>query len=711
RNHITRESDLAGVSNGGFGTFAASPAPVDSDKDGMPDFYETALGWNVATQDHNTALANSGGLITGTTFLPAGTVAGYTRLEEYLHYLAIPHGTVPKSITGSPSSVQIDLAKFTSGFATTPVFTVSNLVGGTIAQSGAGNRIATFTPTLNFTGRARFEFTVTDSAAQSWTQTCALVVTTTGLPRDLSWKGTGNAWDPTTSTNWLRASNNTTVAYSDGDRVTFDQSGIAQPNVSVTGTLAPATVDVNASGNYVFSGSGSISSAGSLTKRGNGALTISHAQTYLGGTSLEAGNLSINNPGSLSGGSISLLDGTSLTNGYPTGTTSTLSAGINVLEGASVTLNSGNRFNLAGPLTGSGTLNMNVQTTVSRFDLSGTTAAFAGRINFTNSGGVRLFFNGGSFNGFQNAWVDLGGSVSLQPQTNSAPGNTLNIETLSGSSANANLAGGTAGAVAYLVGSGNESTTFAGTITGNATFTKTGTGTLTLSGAILSPGTIPFTGANLSITGGLALNGNTIYCDLSNSPTGANDRITVGGSLALTGAQTFQFLLLDGTLNAGTYDLITATNSSASGASLLHNLPTGTRQTFTLARSAAGSNPSKVWLTVVGNPATLTWTGTTSGNWDTATASNWTGATPNTFGANDAVVIDDSSSVLTLTPVGTVTPRSTLVNNSTKAFTLGAGLGGGVLTKSGSNQLTLTGANSHSATILNAGTIQLANGT
>ncbi len=760
RNHITRESDLAGVSNGGFGTFAASAAPVDSDKDGMPDFYETALGWSAATQDHNTALANGGGLVTGTTFFPTGTVAGYTRLEEYLHYLAIPHGTVPKNITGSPSSVQIDLAKFTSGFAATPVFTVSNLVGGTIAQSGTGNRIVTFTPTLNFTGRARFDFTVTDSAAQSWTQTCALVVTTTGLPRDLSWKGTGNAWDPTTTTNWLPASNNTTVAYSDGDRVTFDQSGIAQPNVSVTGALSPATVDVNASGNYAFSGAGSISSTGVLTKRGTGALTISHAQTYLGGTSLEAGNLTINNPGSLSGGSISMLDGTSLTNGYPTGTTSTLSAGINVDEGDSATLNSGNRLNLTGALTGAGNLDFNVQTTVSRFELKGATAAFAGRINFINSGGVRLFFNGGSFNGFDNAWVDLGGSVSLQPQTNSAPGNTLNIKTLSGSSANANLAGGTAGAVAYVVGSGNQSTTFAGSITGNATFTKTGTGTLTLSGAntysgatsvsagallvdgllgtsavsvssgtllggdgtiggsvtaasgaILSPGTIPFTGANLSITGGLALNGNTIYCDLSNSPTGANDKITVGGSLALTGAQTFQFLLLDGTLNAGTYDLIAATNSTVNGVSLLHNLPTDTRQTFTLARSAAGSNPSKVWLTVVGNPATLTWSGTTSGNWDTTTTANWTGATPNTFGSNDAVVIDDSSSVLTLTPVGTVTPRSTLVNNSTKAFTLGAGLGGGVLTKSGSNQLTLTGANSHAATILNSGTIQLANST
>ncbi len=762
RNHITRESDLAGVSNGGFGTFNASAAPVDSDKDGMPDFFETSLGWNPAVQDHNTVLANAGGLITGTTFFPTGTVSGYTRLEEYLHFLALPHGTVPKNISGSPTSVQIDLSRFTAGFSSSPVFTVSNIVGGTIVQSGLGNRMVTFAPTLNFTGRARFEFTVTDSESHSWTQTCALVVTSSGLPRDLSWKGTGSSWDTTTATNWLRVSNNTNVAYSDGDRVTFDQSGIAQPNVAVTGALVPTTVDVNASGNYTFSGSGSISSTGTLTKRGSGTLTISHAQTYLGGTSVEAGTLSINSPGSLSGGSISLLDGTTLSNGYPTGTTSTFAAGIQVPSGNSATLNSGNRLSFSGALTGAGTLNCRVQTTVSRCDFYGATSAFGGRINFTNSGGVRLFFNGGSFNGFDNASIDIGGSVSLQPQTNSG-GNTLNIKGLSGASATANLAGGSAGAVSYVVGSGNESSTFAGSISGNANLTKTGTGTLTLagtntytgttsvsaggllvdgslaagavsvssgallggdgsiggsvtanSGAILSPGTIPFTGATLNITGGLALNGNTIYCDMSNSPAGANDRISAGGNLALTGTQYFQFLLLQGPLGAGTYDLVTATNSSASGVNLTHNLPADSRQTFTLARSAAGSNPSKIWLTVTGNPATLTWTGTTSGSWDTVTSNNWTGAAPNTFYNNDAVLLNDSAATRNVTLTGTLAPRSVEITTSLGYTFGGTGAIGGnaSLTKNGSGTLafTNTAANPFSGgLVLNAGTITLGN--
>lgn len=764
RNHITRESDLAGVSNGGFGTFSSSPAPVDSDKDGMPDFYETALGWSAATQDHNTALASSGGFVSGTTFLPTGSPAGYTRLEEYLHFKAIPHGTVPRNLSGSPTSLEIDLSKFTAGFSSSPVFTVSNVTGGSVVLSGTGNRIATFSPTLNLTGRARFDFTVTDSSSDSWTQTCAIVVTSSGLPRDLQWKGSGNSWDTTTPSNWLRLSNNTTVAYSDGDRVTFDAAGSAQPNVSVIGALAPSTVDVNSSGNYTFSGTGSVSSTGTLTKRGSGAMNITHGQTYLGGTSLESGSISISGTGSLSGGSVSMFEGTALTNAYPTGNTATFAAGITVPPGNSATFNSGNRLSFNGALTGGGILNCNVQTTVSRCDFKGATAAYAGRLNFLGSGGVRLFFNGGSFNGFDNSWIDIGGSVSLQPQTNSG-GNTFNIATLSGSSASANLAGGSAGTASFVVGAGNETTSFAGTITGNASFTKTGTGTLTLAGAntysgattvsqggllvdgslgsgavavssgallggdgtiggsvtanagaILSPGTIPFTGATLNIAGGLALNGNTIYCDMSNSPAGANDKIAVGGSLGLTGNQYFQFLLLQGTLTEGTYDLITATGSTASGVTLTHNLPIDSRQTFSLARSSAGSNPTKVWLTVTGNPATLTWTGTTSGAWDTVTANNWTGAAPNTFYNNDDVLLNDSAATRNVTLTGTLAPRAAEINTTLGYNLSGSGsLGGNAsVTKNGPGTLTFsnTSANTfNGGLVLNAGTIVLGNET
>jgi fibronectin-binding autotransporter adhesin len=231
-------------------------------------------------------------------------------------------------------------------------------------------------------------------------------------------------------------------------------------------------------------------------------------------------------------------------------------------------------------------------------------------------------------------------------------------------------------------------------------------------GTFLSPGTEPFTGATMTINGGLTLNGPTLFFDMSSTPAGANDRIAMnGGTLALNGTQNFQFLLLEGTLAAGTYDLITgATNSTVNNAILTHNLPANSRQTFALSRTAAGANPSFVRLTVTGNPATLTWTGNTSSAWDTTTTGNWAGATPGTFFAHDAVVIDDTATSTTILPSGSIIPRSTLVNNSAKAITLGGGLDAGTLTKTGTNTLTLTGANAYGGGMnLNGGTVQLAN--
>ena len=762
RGHVSRESDT-GASASGFGVLKSTAAPVDTDQDGMPDFYESALAWNPAVQDHTTALANSGGVITGTTFFPTGTVAGYTRLEEYLQFLAIPHATVPRNVSGTPSSIQMDLRKFTSGFATSPSFSVAAVFNGAVTQYlpdgvtvSATGPIVKFTPTLNYAGRARFDFSVTDAAGSSWTQTFAILVSQSGLPRDLTWKGDGsaNVWD-SAANNWLR--NAAATTFLSGDRVAFDDSGSKTPAVNVTATVAPATVDVDASGNYTFGGTGAITATGTLTKRGTGTLSVKNVQSYTGGGMLEAGTIAIATPGSLSGGTISMLDGTVLTNAYPADNTYTHGAGIGVPAGSTATFNTGNRLVLNGALTGAGTLNCNVQTSVTRADFKGVTGGFAGNLNFKNGGGVRLYFNGGSFNGFGLAAVDVGGSVSLQPQTSSG-GNTLSIAALSGSSASANLGGGTAGAVGYSIGGSGTSTSYAGSITGNATLTKTGAGSLTLggtstytgattvsggalivagslgntpttvssgamlagggtlagsvtasAGSFLSPGTAPFTGATMNLNNALALNGATLYFDMSNTPGGANDRIAMGGgALSLIGTQNFQILLLQNTLAAGTYDLITgASTISASGYTLSHNLPTGTRQTFNLA--AAGTT---VRLTVSGDPATLTWTGTTSANWDTTTANNWTGASPNTFGSNDAVVIDDSSSVTSIAIPTPVTPRSTLVNNSTRAFTIGGGINGGSLTKSGTNSLTLSGANTFGGGLtLNAGTIALSTDT
>ena len=69
---IARESDLAGVSNGGFGTLAAGVAPLDTDRDGIPDAWERKHGLPTNATSNNGDFDND----------------GYTNLEEYLNDLA-----------------------------------------------------------------------------------------------------------------------------------------------------------------------------------------------------------------------------------------------------------------------------------------------------------------------------------------------------------------------------------------------------------------------------------------------------------------------------------------------------------------------------------------------------------------------------------------------------------------------------------------------
>lgn len=196
------------ITNAGFGTLASAPAPADSDLDGMPNFWESALGWNGAAQDHNTALPSSGGILTGATFMPDGTPAGYTRLEEYLHFKAIPHATVNRRTATTPSSFSVDLRRYVRGFLKAPfAFAFANVSGGSVSLQPDGYT-AVFAPNQDYSGRARFDFTVTDGDGSAWTQTFGVLVkaaavapsSPTGLSAfagnsqvSLSWTATSNA--------------------------------------------------------------------------------------------------------------------------------------------------------------------------------------------------------------------------------------------------------------------------------------------------------------------------------------------------------------------------------------------------------------------------------------------------------------------------------------------------------------------------------------
>jgi autotransporter-associated beta strand protein len=544
RQHISKESQL-GLTNGGFGTLNSAPAPLDTDRDGMPDFYETALGWNPAVQDHNTALPNSGGVITGTSFMPAGTVAGYTRLEEYLHFLAIPHGTVAKNIAGSPSSIEVDLRKFTMGFVKSPVFTTSNLLNGTVTQSGTGGYLVTFIPTVNYVGRAKFDFTVTDSDGSAWTQTCALLVAASGVPRDLRWKGgaAANAWDDT-NTNWLR--NGAPISFSFGDRVSFDDTGSLTPAVAVTGTVNPSAVDVSAAGNYTLGGTGAITSTGPLNKRGAGTLTIANtgANTFTA-TTLEEGAITLANAtansSGLGSGALTLNDGT--LNMYDAGAgggfTGTLPTPL-IING-DVALNAPSRGGTSGALSGAGTLNLYIPYV--RMDWGGDPALFTGTLNvITPAGGGEFRINNGgtgAVTDYGNARVRLSDRTTAyflpNPPSGGDKTQTVQVGELSTSGTGIGVSlGGASGAgdrfVHWKVGALNTDATFGGAIvnrTGPAMLTKVGAGTLTLTGASTH------TGATTVSAGTLRVNGS-----LGNTPVTVASGATLAGSGQIGGTIT-----------------------------------------------------------------------------------------------------------------------------------------------------------------------------
>lgn len=106
----------------------------------------------------------------------------------------------------------------------------------------------------------------------------------------------------------------------------------------------------------------------------------------------------------------------------------------------------------------------------------------------------------------------------------------------------------------------------------------------------------------------------------------------------------------------------------------------------------------------------IVWTGSRGNVWDTTTE-NWqsAGGSAGTYADGKQVVFADiaNAPAVTVTPSGTVSPASILVDNDTTAYTLGGVIGGtGTLLKRGGGTLVLTGANTFSGgVIIEGGTV------
>ena len=146
----------------GWPTLVSEPAPMDTDSDGMADYWELAVGLNpnLASDRNNT-----------------NALTGYTRLEEYLNWLADAHALCDRN-----GSVDVSLRAATGG-ATNLAYTVAGSSNGTATLLGDGYT-ARFTAAANTNGVAGFTFTATDPATATTfgPVSYGVLITTTNAP-------------------------------------------------------------------------------------------------------------------------------------------------------------------------------------------------------------------------------------------------------------------------------------------------------------------------------------------------------------------------------------------------------------------------------------------------------------------------------------------------------------------------------------------------
>ncbi len=315
--------------------------------------------------------------------------------------------------------------------------------------------------------------------------------------------------------------------------------------------------------------------------------------------------------------------------------------------------------------------------------------------------------------------ITLSGSSTYLGNTN--VGNSLLIVTGSLNEAgNVVLSNATVGSV--LAGTGNGTSSG---VMGNVTVPAN-------NGSIISRIAPGITGTNNSIgeltMSSLTMNGGQLVLALTNATTPGvtYSFINVTGSLTLPTTWSVSPSL---GAEAGVYTVLTGgTSNIGAGAALpsINNPPGGP-----LVRPAIYTpmfSGNSLQLDVTGGAASIIWSGSngSGGNaiWDVATTQNWNDSSASAptgqFFDGDAVTFDDtgSNTNITIQPgtngETTVIPSAITVSANTVNYTIGGNPISGAtgLLKSGSDTLTLTGANTFTgATTLYAGIINYQNGT
>ncbi len=602
-------------------------------------------------------------------------------------------------------------------------------------------------------------------------------------------EGTGTAANVTlaaattniNSLNMAATGGTTTLAIGTGNTLRLGSSGgvlsgSGASRLDITGgTLTAGGNATNVAGSITFTGSSantvSVSSvianngtgAVSLVKSGTGTLILNSANTFTGGTTINAGTVAISAMGATgsAGGNLA---------GFGTGAVTINSGGTAWVHGSTSSFGTiANAFNLAGGtlhiedgattfsgavavsaastiqerwgdivtlsgvISGSGALTLQRSSTGATefpvFLLSGNNT-ITGAITAGANSTVRLGTASALGTTAAGTTVVSGGVLDLNGQTVGAEAIGLNGTGISSGGAlinsNTTTASSLSGAITLgssssVGGAGNA--TFSGAISGSGfSLTKVGAGTVTLSGNNTYNGATTVSGGRLNISGTnasqISLASGTTLGGIG-STTGTLTT-SAGSTIALNGTTPASGLVVSGAVNfsgatALTFDAVptgvgtishrvVTYGTLASGISNL-TAPTGYRATIT-----DDTVNSRVLLNIT--TGVRTWNQTSPGTWGLQTGTSFVEGDQQ-FAYGDSVVFDDTATNGAVTLSGTLLPGTVTVNNATTAYTFsGSGALGGssTLAKSGVGSLTLSSANTYTgATTISGGTVILQN--
>jgi autotransporter-associated beta strand protein len=468
---------------------------------------------------------------------------------------------------------------------------------------------------------------------------------------------------------------------------------------SITGNVTDnANLTFDRSDTVAFAGA--ISGSGSLTQSGTGTLTITQANTYTGGTSIQAGTLDVVGY-TLPGGNISVASGSTLE--FDTGSAAVLEA--------------------AATITGTGTLKK-VGSGILYFGENGV-------ININLSSGAKIDVEAGLMVGSSNNQVNWSSNyASLNIASGAifeaAEGGTNYAEQFDALTGAGTLRGGYSGnpnaRTTVTIGIAGGGGTFSGPIIDNASghlaISKSGSGTEIFAGTDTYTGGTTINLGTLEI--GAGATGSIVGNVADNATLGFNrsDSYTFTGNISGSGV-----VNQDGT---GTLSL-TGTNSYAGTTTINHGVITAESHFGTAGVTLAGGG---LRVSTSGSFSSNISTGSIGGTYDTQSftstvSSNITGnATLTKIGGGTMTITGTVSSPVTISAgtleigvgttgsiAGNVVDNATLGFNRSNAYTIAGNISGsGAFDQDGTATLTLTGSDTYTGgTNINSGTLQIGN--